>query len=82
MRFTTKFEQECIKLAGFGDSIFEDFKYGLFRKYNLSGEKAMYALALAMSQCSDRMDIEDALVPLIPLITNKECFLNRYEYEG
>ena len=68
------FEENCIELAGCGESTFNEFKNELFGKHLVSGDKALYALSLAFNQCSRHWDVEEAFVNLLPLFTESNPF--------
>lgn len=69
-----EFQEKCIQLSGFSRDTFLEAKEELFEKYQVSGEKGMYALAVAMSNCSRVWNFDDAFKEMLPLFTDVPFF--------
>lgn len=68
------YREKCIALSGWEESTFEEFEKELFGKYLVSGEIALYALAMALRQCNRLWDVESTFVELLPLFTERNPF--------
>lgn len=74
------FEDKCLELARH-NSEFEPMKEELFKKYDVEGNRALYALAYAFCTTNRIWEVEEAFVDLLPLFTCKP-FFDEFEFYG
>lgn len=53
---------------------FNEYKEEFFKKYEVEGDKALYALALAFRSTRRLWDVEFTFVELLPLFTDRNPF--------
>jgi hypothetical protein len=67
-------EDKYLELSLASRESFNEYKEELFKKYEVEGEKALYALALAFRNTSRLWDVESAFIELLPLFTDRNPF--------
>lgn len=68
MEFTLN---QAVLFAQQDETTFNEYKEELFEKYEVQGQKALFALALSFRNTSRLWEVESAFVELLPLFTDR-----------
>lgn len=74
------FNGKCLELARHNIE-FEPMKDELFKKYDVEGNRALYALAYAFCTTNRTWEVEEVFVDLLPLFTCRP-FFDEFEFYG